>query len=125
VAKKEKDASAASQRIKDAERMVQQRQAQRAKGGKKPFAIGKFIKDFRGDIKKIIWPDFKTVVKNTGIVLLVVAVVGVAVYAIDRGMLFVLGQLYNLAEKVNPTPEVTVPSTTAPLGLLMPWSFRF
>ena len=37
----------------------------------------KFWKDFRGEIKKITWPGAKTVLKNTGVVLVSVAVVGV------------------------------------------------
>ena len=32
----------------------------------------KFFKDFKGECKKIVWPDAKTVLKSTGIVLLVV-----------------------------------------------------
>ncbi len=56
------------------------------RGGK---AIAKFFKDFKGVAKKVSWPDAKTVFKNTGIVLAVVVVVGVAVYGVD--------QLLNLA----------------------------
>ncbi|MDR3344665.1 MAG: preprotein translocase subunit SecE [Oscillospiraceae bacterium] len=119
MAKKEE--SAASQRLKEAERQLQQRQAQKVKG-KKPFVLGKFVKDFRADIKKIIWPDSKTVLKNTGIVLLMVAIVGAAVYLIDLGMVEALKSLHTLAEKVN--PEVTAAPTTEPLaGLLLPWFF--
>ena len=122
MAKKQKDDSAASQRLKDAEKLVQQRQAQKAKG--KKTSPGKFIKDFRADIKKIIWPDFKTVLKNTGIVLAVVAVVGLAVFLIDTGMVSILRLLHSFAESINPTPEVTTTDPEAAAAVLLP-IFRF
>jgi len=117
VAKKDKDTSAASQKIRDAEKMVQQRQAQKAKG-KQSFVLGKFLKDFRGEIKKIIWPDAKTVLKNTGIVLVMVTIVGIAVYLIDTSMVGILRLLYNLSGN-----EV-VPPPSPEAGMLMPWFFR-
>lgn len=46
-------------------------------------AIAKFFKDFRGTAKKIVWPDLKTVLRNTGIVLVVVGFLGLSVFAID------------------------------------------
>ncbi|MDR1408819.1 MAG: preprotein translocase subunit SecE [Oscillospiraceae bacterium] len=113
-----KEESAASQRLKEAEKQLQQRQARKAKG-KKAFAFGKFAKDFRADIKKIIWPDFKTVLKNTGIVLLMVAIVGVAVYLIDLGMVEVLKGLHNWAEQVNPSVTTTAPTTTASAAAIL------
>lgn len=69
--------------------------AKAAKGGKsdKPsfFArAGKgtkrFFKDFKGECKKIVWPDAKTVLKSTGIVLLVVTIVTAIIFAIDFGL---------------------------------------
>lgn len=46
-------------------------------------AIKKFFKDFRGTCKKVIWPDRKTVFKNTGIVLVTVIVVGAGIWIAD------------------------------------------
>lgn len=46
----------------------------------------KFIKDFKGECKKIVWPDAKTVLKSTGIVILVVAIVAIVVGVIDLGL---------------------------------------
>lgn len=43
----------------------------------------RFFKDFKGETKKIVWPDAKTVLKSTGIVLIVVTIVTLAVLAID------------------------------------------
>ncbi|MDR1806173.1 MAG: preprotein translocase subunit SecE [Clostridium sp.] len=118
MAKKEE--SAASQRLKEAEKQLQQRQARKAKG-KNPFVLGKFIKDFRADTKKIIWPDLRTVLKNTGIVLLMVAIVGAAVALIDLGMVDLLKLLHGLAQRVNPTETTTTTTTTEAAALLLPW----
>lgn len=46
-------------------------------------AIKKFFKDFRGTCKKVIWPDRKTVLKNTLIVFITVLIVGVGIWIVD------------------------------------------
>ncbi len=91
--------------------------AKAAKGNKKSdkpnfFArTGKntkrFFKDFKGETKKIVWPDAKTVLKNTGIVLLVVAIVAVVVFAIDSALSAGVKGLKNLALGDETTVEQT------------------
>ena len=54
-----------------------------ARAGK---SIKRFGKDFKGETKKIVWPDATSVLKNTGIVLVVVAIVTAIVFAIDFGL---------------------------------------
>ena len=46
-------------------------------------AIKKFCKDFKGTCKKVIWPDRKTVLRNTLIVFLVTIVVGAGIWVAD------------------------------------------
>lgn len=46
----------------------------------------RFFKDFKGECKKIDWPDAQTILKSTGVVLLVVALVSVFVFALDFGL---------------------------------------
>ena len=48
-------------------------------GGK----IAQFWKDFKGTAKKITWPSGKTVLKNTGIVLLSILIFGAGVWIVD------------------------------------------
>jgi preprotein translocase subunit SecE len=55
-------------------------------------SLGKRTKDTFGELKKVNWPSFKTVVKNTGVVLLVVVAFTVVIFGAD--MLFTF--LYNL-----------------------------
>ena len=57
----------------------------------------KFVKDFKGECKKIVWPDAQTVLKSTGIVLLVVAIVAIVVGVIDLGLSSGVKGLKNLA----------------------------
>ncbi len=46
-------------------------------------AIKKFFKDFKGTCKKVIWPDRKTVLRNTLIVLVTVVIVGAGIWLAD------------------------------------------
>ena len=67
----------------------------------------KFVKDFKGECKKIVWPDAKTVLKSTGIVLLVVAIVAIVVGVIDLGLSSGVKGLKNLALGETTTVEST------------------
>lgn len=59
--------------------------------------VVRFFKDFKGESKKIVWPDAKTVLKNTGIVIAVVAVVALVVFGIDSLLAFIIQSLQSLA----------------------------
>lgn len=65
-----------------------------SKGAKKTiFArIKAFFKDYKSEIKKIVWPGIKDVTKNTGIVLIMCLIVGIFIWALDFG----LGKLLEL-----------------------------
>lgn len=65
----------------------------------------KFWKDFRGEIKKITWPDRMTVLKNTGVVLVAVAAVCVVIFAIDQGLSFLVELLVKLAKNTGANAE--------------------
>ena len=67
----------------------------------------KFFKDFKGEAKKIVWPDAKTVLKNTGIVLIVVTIVTLIVLAIDSSLSAGVKGLKNLALGEETTVETT------------------
>lgn len=45
-----------------------------------------FLKDYKSEIHKIVWPDVKTVVKNTIIVLIICGLVGIFVWLADFGL---------------------------------------
>ncbi len=52
----------------------------------------KFLRDLKGEFKKITWPTFPAVVRNTGVTLVLCAVLGLIICLIDLG----LGSLINL-----------------------------
>lgn len=45
--------------------------------------IKRFFKDSKGEMKKIVWPSKKTVLNNTGIVIIVLAAFSVGIGVID------------------------------------------
>ena len=82
-------------------------------------AIKKFFKDVRGECKKVVWPDAKTVVKSTGIVLLCVAVLGVIIWLIDTGLSTGIHALVNLANKAgSEDAETTTEAITQAAGAI-------
>ena len=54
--------------------------------------IAKYFRDLRGEFKKIIWPTFPTVLRNTGVTLAMCAIMGLVICVIDFG----LGKLIQL-----------------------------
>ena len=82
--------SEAAKKVADAEKASKKKSA---KNDGKPNvfvraakAVAKFFKDLKGENKKIVWPSAKTVLKNTGIVLAVVLIVGIAIWLVDFGL---------------------------------------
>ncbi|MCI9120839.1 MAG: preprotein translocase subunit SecE [Oscillibacter sp.] len=44
---------------------------------------GLWFREMKSELKKVVWPDRKTVVKNTGTVLLCSALIGVCIWVFD------------------------------------------
>lgn len=51
---------------------------------KKPNKMVKALKDTGNELKKVTWPTFKEVVKQTGIVLVVVLVFALVLFGLER-----------------------------------------
>lgn len=51
---------------------------------KKPSKVAKALKDTGAELKKVSWPKFKDVVKQTGVVLAVVVVFALVIFGLDR-----------------------------------------
>lgn len=69
-------------------------------------AIVKFCKDFKGEIKKITWPGAKMVLKSTLVVLVSIAVIGVAVFLVDLGLTEGVNGLKGLADNYKASQSV-------------------
>ncbi len=48
-----------------------------------PAKVSKYLRDTKGEFKKIVWPNFPTVAKNTGVVLAMCAITAVVIVAVD------------------------------------------
>lgn len=57
-----------------------------------PKRLVRFIKDYKSEVKKIVWPTGKTVFKNTLIVLTICLILGAFIWLVDFG----LGKLLEL-----------------------------
>lgn len=72
---------------------------------KKPNAIasflkksGKFFRDCKGELKKIVWPTPQAVFKNMGIVLLTILILGVFIFILDTVFMQLLGLVMDVAK---------------------------
>ena len=64
---------------------------------KKPNAVLRWLKDLKGELKKVTWPSLKDVVKNVGVVILCVLIVGIFIWVFDflaRAVIDALLQLF-------------------------------
>ena len=52
---------------------------------KKESKIKKFFKDYKSEFKKIVWPEKKDTLKQSGIVVVSIIVVGIVVMLLDVG----------------------------------------
>lgn len=69
------------------------------KGGKFSATVknaGKFFRDVKSEIKKIVWPTPKSVFKNTGIVLVAIVLSGIVISGLDTIFLALLGLVMNV-----------------------------
>lgn len=59
-----------------------------SKGSKKTIfrRVIAFFKDYKSEVKKIVWPGFKDVLKNTVIVLIMCLIIGLLIWGIDYGL---------------------------------------
>ena len=57
--------------------------AKKKKDAKKPNRVVKWFKDLKAELKKVTWPSVKSVIKNVGVVVACVLVVGVCIWVFD------------------------------------------
>ena len=86
--KTKKDGKAVEVKAKDVDKKKKKEK------NKKPNKVAKAIKDTGSELKKVTWPKFKEVVKQTGIVLVVVIVFALVLLGIDKLCSLLTGLLY-------------------------------
>ena len=60
--------------------------------------IGKFFRDCKGEVKKIVWPTPKAVFRSTGVVLVTIVILGLFIYALDSGFMGLLSLVMDVAK---------------------------
>ena len=58
---------------------------------------GKFFRDCKAEIKKIVWPAPKTVFRNTGVVLATIVIIGLFIFGLDTALMKLLGLIMNIS----------------------------
>lgn len=51
--------------------------------------IGKFFREVKVEAKKVIWPKKEQIINNTGVVILCILIIGIAIWVLD--IIFSLG----------------------------------
>ena len=59
-----------------------------------PKRLVRFIKDYKSEVKKIVWPTGKTVFKNTVIVLTICLILGAFIWLVDFGLAELLEAIF-------------------------------
>jgi preprotein translocase subunit SecE len=67
-----------------------------AKKEKKPSRILRWLKDMKGEMKKITWPGGKDTLRNVLVVIVCVIIVGVCIWVFDLVAKLVVEALLNL-----------------------------
>ena len=117
MSKKEKSETA--EKVAKAEKVKKTKSEKANKAGKPNIfarmggGIKRFFKDLKGEIKKIQWPGGKEILKNSLVVLLTVAIIGVAIFAIDWLLSEGLKLLMRVADKNYGAEETTQAVTPA------------
>ncbi|MGP1361189.1 MAG: preprotein translocase subunit SecE [Candidatus Fimenecus sp.] len=82
--------------------------------GKKPNPFVRFgknlknwFKELRRESKKVVWPDKKTVLKSSAVVLVTVVILGIVIWGIDQGLAALVKLMTNLAAKSNAKEATT------------------
>lgn len=83
------------------------------KSKKNPFkSVVSFFKSVKAEGKKVVWANAKDVLRNTVIVLIVVTVVGLAIYGVDTVLSLGMKGIKSLADKETTTASAQAEDKT-------------
>lgn len=63
---------------------------------KKTNRVVKYFRELKSELKKVVWPSKSQVLNNTGVVLVVMLLVGLFLTGIDGGLGFIVKELVNI-----------------------------
>lgn len=61
--------------------------------------IGKWFREMRSELKKVVWPTPKQLATNTGVALVVMALAAVVLWVFDKGAGAAVSAIFSLAGK--------------------------
>ena len=104
---------------KKADKKAQSKPAKPKKKSKKnPLkSIASFFKSVRAEGKKVVWAKGHDVFKNTIIVLVVCAIVGVAIYLVDTGLTYSMKGIKKAADNYKTSVSDQVEEETTGTGI--------
>ena len=97
MSEQEKREIAAEQEPASADKKAKDKDTKKKKkDAKKPNRALKWFKDPKAELKKVTWPSVKSVIKNVGVVVACVLIVGVCIWVFDWLARAVIDALLNL-----------------------------
>ncbi len=94
MADKKSDAKKADVKKADAKKPASKKADAKKAAKKKPNVfqrLWKYLVACKGELKKITWPTARQTTKNFGIVIAVIVIMGLFIFALDRGLFALLG----------------------------------
>lgn len=114
----EKKTSKKAEKEEKTEKSSKASKPAKKKSKKNPFkSIASFFKSVKAEGKKVVWAKPMEVLRNTVIVLIVVAIVGVCIYIVDTGLSLGMKGLKNLAETETTASETVTEESTSDVVL--------
>ena len=81
---------------KDTEKKSKAKKANKVNKVNKGNRIARWLREMRSELKKVQWPTWKQVLKNTGVVILCVLVIGIFIWVFDALAHMIIQALMNL-----------------------------
>lgn len=96
-AKQSKGKPATAEAKEKPAKTLKEKDAKENAGKKAAKAVKHFFKDLKSEIKKISWNSKEDTIKNTGVVLLVVVLIGAGIWIVDFGLTSLREVLFELS----------------------------
>lgn len=65
---------------------------------KKKGRVRLYFRDLKAELKKVVWPDRKQVINNTGVVLVVMGIMAIFLFGVDSGLGAAVGALLKIGK---------------------------
>ena len=63
--------------------------------------VAKFFREYKSELKKVTWPTKKQVIDNTILTILFVAIIGLFIWLLDTGFVFLRDWVFELVKNAK------------------------